>query len=101
MPHTVTFPTDPALLGGRLAKLRKQAGMTQKQLAEIAQVRQERISEYETGISLPGLIALGRLLTALRPTPIQLAETLFPESQGITPRNTIVGVGAKTKAPRT
>ena len=51
--------------GGRVRKRRKKKHLTQKQLAEMLNLTQSMICEYETGKSVPSLKNLPRLAVAL------------------------------------
>ena len=48
-----------------LQKLRKQKGLTQEALAELAGVTRQTVAKWETGESSPDLDAAGRLASAL------------------------------------
>lgn len=52
-------------LGKNIAKARKDAGMTQEQLAEKMQVARQTVSKWEAGITMPtvpGLVQLAKVL---------------------------------------
>jgi transcriptional regulator with XRE-family HTH domain len=52
-------------VGGNVARLRKQRGLTQEALAQAADVKQTYLSEIENGKRNPTLGMLVRLATAL------------------------------------
>ena len=54
-----------ARFGELLAELRKDSGMTQKQLAERLHVSVGTVSNYENGVHLPDLEKLGRPMRSL------------------------------------
>lgn len=55
----------PCSVGSLLASSRKQAGMTQAQLAEATGLKQEAVSRIERGTSVPSLKTLQRLCRGL------------------------------------
>lgn len=63
-------------LGGRIASFRHQAGMTQEQLAEKADIAPSYLARIEVGARRPTLDVLGRLAAALE---IQLHGLLAEE----------------------
>ncbi len=50
----------------RLANLRKQRGLTQQALADVAGIHMMQVHRYESGSSLPSLEVLKKLTVALR-----------------------------------
>lgn len=54
-----------SVLGDTIRALRKQAGMTQEQLAEAAGIHRVNLAQYETGKVVPGAVALSRIAEAL------------------------------------
>ncbi len=60
---------DYILMGKRLAERRKSAGLTQEQLAEMAELTNNYISNIENGRSVPSVETLVDLCEALRTTP--------------------------------
>lgn len=76
-----TKPRAPAGLGGRgrpngLRELRKNALMTQQELAAALGVDQKRISQWENGEVRPRPANLRRLCDALKVTPRELLDAL-------------------------
>ena len=49
-------------VGGNIRHLRKEMGLTQKELAEEAGLTQAQISDYERGFRVPSLHTLDKLL---------------------------------------
>ena len=68
---SMAFPT-------RLAKLRKDKGLTQQGLAELVGLHQAQIHRYESGSSEPSMSALKRLALALG---ITTDELVFEEEE--------------------
>ncbi len=54
-----------AEIGKQLKKLRKQAGVSQNRLSELADLSVESISRLERGVQLPGIETFHRLAQAL------------------------------------
>ena len=52
-------------IGNRIAEIRKQRGLNQDELAELATLSRISIARYETGKIEPGAQALGRIAAAL------------------------------------
>lgn len=81
------FEIDKKEFGGFLAELRKEKGMTQKELAEKLFVSDKAVSKWETGGSIPDvalLMPLAKLLGVTVPELLecrryQAAETIAPE----------------------
>lgn len=72
--------SDPfAGLPGALRRLMEARGVTQTQLAELAALRQPRISDYLTGKREPSTRMLARMLIALDATVADLAAALDAE----------------------
>lgn len=61
----IRFEKQWLFSGDRLRKRRKKKQLTQKQLADILNLTQSMICEYETGKSVPSLKTLPRLAVAL------------------------------------
>ena len=59
-------------LAQRLAASRKERGLTQQELADIAGVHVMQVHRYETGASQPSVEVLKKLATALRVTTDEL-----------------------------
>ena len=56
----------------QLARIRREKGLTQKELAEIVELHQSQIHRYESGASQPTLDALRKLALALAVTTDEL-----------------------------
>lgn len=56
---------DQKKIGNFIAKLRKEKGMTQRELADILCVSDKTVSKWECGNSLPEITLLGTLCEAL------------------------------------
>lgn len=56
---------NPKELGERILRLRKEAGMTQKELASILCVTDGAVSKWERGLNYPDLSVMGPLAAAL------------------------------------
>jgi predicted nucleotidyltransferase len=54
---------------GNVAEIRKRAGLTQKELADLSGVAQPNIAAYEKGTRRPSAKMLSRLADAARPRP--------------------------------
>jgi len=65
-------------LGKRLAALRKERGLTQQGLGEVAGVHMMQIHRYESGTSQPSVDVLKKLARALR---VSSDELLFDEDE--------------------
>jgi putative transcriptional regulator len=65
--------------GQKLRDLRADAGLTQKQLAERADVRRESISHAESGAHVPTAEAIARIAKALE-VPI---DELFADGEAV------------------
>ncbi|HEV2533329.1 helix-turn-helix transcriptional regulator [Phenylobacterium sp.] len=60
------------LLGRNVRDLRKQQGLSQEELAHLAQMKRSYLSDLERGIRNPTVRALGRLAEALAVEPCVL-----------------------------
>lgn len=65
---------DKAKIGTFVAKLRKESGMTQKELAEKLFVTDKAISKWECGQSYPDISMLEPLAEALNVSVMELLE---------------------------
>ena len=74
----------PHGLGRRIARLRKDRGLVQKQLAARAGTSTSQISRYERGAAEPSLLSLLPLCQALGVTPNDLLLGLGEEQVGET-----------------
>lgn len=68
----MTFELDKEKFGEFIAKLRKEKGMTQKELAERLFVSDKAVSKWERGQSLPDITTLNPLADALGVTAAEL-----------------------------
>ncbi|HEU4888559.1 MAG TPA: helix-turn-helix transcriptional regulator [Thermoanaerobaculia bacterium] len=64
--------------GVRLTRLRKKAGLSITQLAQLTNIGYMQISRYEKGITFPSLDSAVRLAIVLRITVDQLARDVEP-----------------------
>jgi transcriptional regulator with XRE-family HTH domain len=63
-------------VGGRIQRRRKELGLTQERLAEIAEVDRKHISSIETGKAEPGTWTVFRIAGALQTTDTLLMAGL-------------------------
>ena len=63
---------DNARFGAFVARLRKEKGLTQRQLAELVGVSDKAVSKWERGLSLPDISLLEPLADALGVTVAEL-----------------------------
>ena len=68
----MTFELDKEKIGEFIAKLRKEKGMTQKELAEKLFVSDKAVSKWERGQSLPDITMVNPLAEALEVTAAEL-----------------------------
>lgn len=74
-------------IGQRIAELRRERGMNQEELAELATLSRISIARYETGKIEPGAKALGRIADALEvSTDILLGRSEEPPEPPESPR---------------
>jgi len=66
-------------LGRNLAQARRQAGLTQEQLAEQIKVEIATVSRYETGATLPSLVTLEAMAAVLHMTIADLLDEEAPQ----------------------
>lgn len=62
------------LLGVNVRHHRKQKGMTQEELAALADMERSYVSDLERGTRNPSVAALGRLAAALEVKPSELLQ---------------------------
>lgn len=78
-------------IGNRIAELRRERGLNQDELAELATLSRISIARYETGKIEPGAKALGRIADALEvSTDVLLGRSDKPPD-----------IAPKTEAPKT
>ena len=68
------FQIDKAKFGSFVASLRKEKGMTQKELAQKLYVSDKAVSKWETGASIPDVALLAPLAACLGVTVAELLE---------------------------
>ena len=68
----MTFELDKEKFGEFIAKLRREQGMTQRELAEKLFVSDKAVSKWERGQSLPDITMLNPLADALGATSAEL-----------------------------
>lgn len=61
-------------VGRRVADLRKAAGMSQAEVAELADLSNESISRLERGVTMPSLEKLVKIVEAMNVEPKELLE---------------------------
>ena len=87
---------DPfAGLPGALRRLMEARELTQTQLADLAAVRQPRISDYLTGKREPSTRMLARMLLALDATVADLAAAMDAEVRLMPPLRELAAVIAR------
>ena len=64
-------------IGKRIAELRRERGLSQEELAELAMLHRVTVAKYETGQVEPGALAIGRIADALG---VSADELLCPEN---------------------
>ena len=79
---------DYVSLGKRIAKRRKQLGLTQVQVNELAGLSDKYLSNIETARSIPSIDVLMRICKALSVTPdYLLAGTLIKENMELSEKS--------------
>lgn len=78
--HAMTDPTFRKALGQRLKSLRKDRGLTQKDLAQAVGLSFQQLNKYESGVNLPSTDVLAALADHLDVTLDYLAvgKSLLP-----------------------
>lgn len=64
----------PDTLGGRIARLRKEKGMTQLELADRMGVTDKAVSKWERDVSCPDIASMPRLAEVLGATVDELMQ---------------------------
>ena len=67
--------------GENLRRIRKEKGLTQKQLAELITVTHSSISEWETGDKYPQIIWIYEIASKLGVQPEELVRPNFSNSE--------------------
>jgi len=78
--HSMTQSHSPTL-GQRLLETRKQRGLTQAELAELADTRQAKLSQYESGAAIPRPPTLAKIAEALNTTAEELLDGVAAEPE--------------------
>ena len=86
---------DAVKFGKRIAELRKQKGLTQKELAARLHVTDGAVSKWERGINFPDLALMQPLAAALDSSVIQLLELEDATNQEVA--NTMSALSAQEK----
>ena len=60
------------LVGQNVARVRRERGLTQEQLAEMSGLSQQYLSGLERGTRNPTIVTLYEVATALSTTPVEL-----------------------------
>lgn len=85
--------TPGALVGRNLARIRREKGLTQERLEELAEVSQQYLSGLEAGAVNPTVVIILRLARAMGVGSAQLIEgldelTVLPKKKPRKPRGT-------------
>ncbi len=84
-------------IGMRIRKYREKSGLSQKELAELINVSNSRISNWEQGINRPDADILADLCRALNVSPSELLDVrLAPEDLNEQERKVIMAYRTKT-----
>ncbi len=66
-------------IGSRIRKFREERGMSQKQLADMLNVSNSRVSNWEQGINRPDADILADMCRALKVSPSELLDVHLSE----------------------
>ena len=69
-------------MGEKISALRKEKGMTQRQLAELMNVTDKAVSKWERDLSCPDIHSIPALAQALGVTAEELLDTLQSRQEG-------------------
>jgi DNA-binding XRE family transcriptional regulator len=69
--------TFKKVVGGRIQARRKKLGLTQEELARLAEIDRKHMSSIETGKAEPGLWTFARIACALRMPTSELLDDLI------------------------
>ncbi len=84
-------------IGMRIRKYREKSGLSQKELAQLINVSNSRISNWEQGINRPDADILADLCRALNVSPSELLDIrLAPEDLNEQERKVIMAYRTKT-----
>lgn len=70
-------------IGENIRKIRKEAGVSQAELADRLQVRQKDISRWESGVHVPTLEMFTKICKELNVSADEILELKKYESEGI------------------
>ena len=71
---------DTMAIGAEIRRLRKEKGLTQKELADLLYLSPKTISKWETGLGAPDITLLPRLSKVLEVDAIRLLEGRMEEN---------------------
>lgn len=86
---------DALQVGKQIAALRKEQGLTQKELAEMLHVTDKAVSKWERGLNFPELMLLEPLAAALNTTVIQLLSLEEASNQEVV--NAVSAISAEER----
>lgn len=85
-------------IGSRIRKYREERGLSQKQLAEMIGVKNNRVSNWEQGLNRPDADILAALCRALQVSPSELLDVrLVDDELNAQERKVIMAYRAKTE----
>lgn len=85
-------------IGSRIRKYREERGLSQKQLAELIGVKNNRVSNWEQGLNRPDADILAALCRALQVSPSELLDVrLVDDELNAQERKVIMAYRAKTE----
>ncbi len=90
---------DNSQLSERLRQLRKNAGLSQEQLAETLHISRQAVSKWESGVSNPdiqNIVQLGKLY-GISTDSILLGESSAPEAAPIMPPASVTAPSTERK----
>ena len=68
-------------IGSRIRKYREERGLSQKQLAELIGVKNNRVSNWEQGVNRPDADILAALCRALQVSPSELLDVRLVDDE--------------------
>lgn len=68
-------------IGAKIKKYREEKNLSQKQLAEMIGISNNRLSNWEQGINRPDVDILASICTALEVSPSELLEINLPQDK--------------------
>ena len=68
-------------IGSRIRKYREERGLSQKQLAELIGVKNNRVSNWEQGLNRPDADILATLCRALQVSPSELLDVRLVDDE--------------------